>query len=299
MSFSVGAFSKLSMNGKIIDFKAIDPADSADHLVDPSKDRITGSRIPQGDNVSPGLVSRRHHILTEPTAEEFAVLLPLMGIPVSSGNTYILGETVPSFPMIIDRVAKVMTYSASYVDKWILRGQKGLKPWALELQVVSLAETRGAAGSFSSTALATKTGPYPFSKGTLTLDGTEFKFDQFALAGDNHVLLRYNNAETADDAMSTGSDIILATSIPYSTSSEIALFDDGTAATRSDGFDGALAFTLGNVSTTFAFGNMKAPNQLPKISSKFDEIRLPRYFSVYEQNSNDQLTVVHDSDPSA
>lgn len=296
MSFSVGTFSALSLGGTRIHFKKIDPTDSAHHLVDAAQGRITGSRFPRSEYVVPGQEVHRHHILLEPTAEEFAVLLPLMGIPVTSGTTYTISETLSSFSMIIDRVAKVHTYGTSYVDKWILRGQKGLKPWALELQIVSLGDTEGAAGSFTPTPPATATGPYPFSKGTMTLGGTGYAFDQFVLACDNRVLLRYNNAETADDAMATGCELILATSLPY-TATEAGLFTTGSGSNRADGVVATLAFSLAGVSTSFAIANVKTPNQPPKIESKFAEVRLPRYFTGYATSGTALLVVTHDSTP--
>lgn len=288
--------SQLAIGGYKICFRQI-VSETKYELVDGSEGRICGSRFPQADNVVPGMKMFRHRILMEPTAEELDYLLVAMGLTESPTDTFSLGEEVASFAMIIDRVAKVHTYATCYCDKAILRGQRGSKPVSLELQIISTSESEGNAGSFSANSISTRTGPYAFNgMSTLSIGGTPYQHDQFALMVDHKLAPRYNNAVTPDDVNATSCDIFLATTLPY-TSTEAGLYTTGTGSSRATEIAGIITLAYGNVSTVFTLSYLKYEATPPSIESKFSEIRLPLFYRAYADGANLPLVVTHDGTP--
>ncbi len=89
---------------------------------------LRGTRSHVADDTRVGPYTAGGMLVLEPTPEDLAIWLPriLGGTPTgSSPKTYPLAETLPSFTLAIDRVAKVFTYAGCKVNRAILSGAQG------------------------------------------------------------------------------------------------------------------------------------------------------------------------------
>lgn len=289
---------QLALNGKEFCFVSVQNQ-SVWHLVDGSDRTMCGVLDHISAHVVPGITVMRCSVLLEPTPEELDVLFPLLGFTESPTDTFTITDTIPAFTMIQDLSAKVHTYSGCKVDKWFLRGQKGLTPVTLELQILGLSMSEGAAGSFSADAISA-TGPYAFSMGTLTLRSETRAFDRFVLMGDHHMNVQHNNSVNATSIAATQRTLALGVSTPYTFSAtasedETALFTDAIAAARAAGTAGILAFANGNgQSTSLALANCKIEPTPPSIPNKA-EVRLDQYYKLYKSGSTAAVIATHDA----
>ena len=153
---SQGAIAQLAINGYQMPFEMIDDQ-SQRHLVDDNDEVITGFFDPIKERVSLGQQWLTLNIRLRPTPLELTQLFPFMRMTVSTGTWTLDADAsgLDSFPVIIDRVAKVHTYSTCYINRYTLHGQKGRKPLALDLQIFGSTFSEGNAGTFSATALQT------------------------------------------------------------------------------------------------------------------------------------------------
>lgn len=278
----------LSIGGVAMCFEKIEPHGSYG-LVNPNSDLVCGDLDQHGELVSEGQILHRHHVLLQPTPQEMDTLLPLMGFDAVSND---LEDAMPSFAMVIDRVAKVHTYATSYVMAWILRGQKGRKPWSLELQIGSLVEAE--TGSVAYGDPTGTTAPYPFVASTFNVFSAARVFDRFALGVDRKAVPRFNNGATADIIVPTENEIYLGVSTPY-TSDEMGIYTSLIGASRVDGSAATLGFARGSDSTVFTMANVKAAAKPPAFMGAHEEVRLDQYYNVFADGTTRALSVAHTS----
>lgn len=284
---SQGAISKLAIGGQQIPFEMIDDQTTR-KLVDDNDEVITGYMDPLSQRVSLGQLDIVVNVRLRPTPLELTALFPQMGMTLDTG-VWGLDESLASFTMIIDRVAKVHTYATCYVNQWTLSGQKGTKPLALDLQIVGTSLTEGNAGSFSATAL-TADGPYPFTAGVLTLRSSTRQFDRFSLSVNHFVERNFENSLTVSCADMTRRRVTLATSVPY-VSANTDLFTTPLASAA--GAAATLVFTKGGQSTSIAITNLKEIARPPGIPGKM-AIRLPLFMRAYRTTSTKTFATTHD-----
>jgi hypothetical protein len=166
-------------------------------LIDDGSQALRGTRDHFEPRAGLGLIDVSGSIVFHPTPDDLDTLLPKILGGAKSTFDFPTAETVPSFLVAIDRVAKVHTYSGCYVDKAIFSGTKGgnIK---LELKIIGTSEAEGAAASFPAlTASVMK--PYQFNQGALKLANTTHIYNQFVLVIDNHLEREFNNSPTATD----------------------------------------------------------------------------------------------------
>lgn len=288
--------SRLQLNGtEICSFTRIE-SHSVYELVDVTDETICGTLERDQSMVTPGVQRHRHHILMHPTPEELNVILPLMGFPETPTDTFTVNDTVPAFTMEIDRVVTIHKYENSKIDKAILRGAKGSKPWMLELQIMSLTEADVGA-TWGGTPAAAMSAPYNLTEGSiLTLEGSAMAFDRYVLVLDREMAIRFNDNEIADALSPTNNNFALGVSTPYTTDEE-DLYLEATAATRADGAGGSLVFSRGNLSTTITFANLKWMANPPSILKKSEEIRLGPFYRIYKDGSTPSVVFTHDITP--
>lgn len=293
---SQGAFAQIAIGGQKIE-TAVRLVDRSTYgLVDPNPETFSGILDNVEETVSAGIQTFALQFLMYPTVDQLDTILPLIGTTEST-DVFTLTDDFSSltFTTIVDRVAKVHTYSNCIIDKAIFRGQKGLKPVSLELHILARTMAEGNAGTFSATT-PTLTAPYAFNTGTLTLSGNTEVFDRFVLAIDNHAVVQHNNSETATSIQPSWRQITLGCSTPY-TSDEIALLTTNIGSTRSDGYAASLVLSRGNYSTTFAIANVKTQANIPDILGLGEEIRLQQFYNCYKDGSTAALIVTHDATP--
>lgn len=288
---SVSTFAKLGLAGTKICFRQI-LDDTVYTKVDDSADTMCGSLDHDSRMVTDGIKIVRFRVIMRPSPQEMSVLLPIMGFTAAGSNYSLVPNFASSkFTSVIDRVAKVSTYTNCMVSKWILSGARGFRSMQLELHIVAEDVSHGAAGSFALSAPATRTAGYPLNKGVLSLAGTQYRFNRFALAVDMMPSVEWNNAVTAGAIEATDRLIAFTVSTPY-TSDEIALIDNAVVADYG-GLAGSLQFSRTGESTLFSMPALHVPVKLPNVPQRA-EIRSPQTYLAYiHSDGSAPLSITH------
>lgn len=258
---------------------------------------LRGTRSHVADDTRVGPYTVGGQLVIEPTPEDLALWLPriLGGTPTgSSPKTYPLAETLPSFTMSIDRVAKVFTYSGCKVSRATFHGAQG-GLLRLSLDIVAQSESLAAAGTFPS--LAPNNGPpYIFSDVTLSLAAAAREVKQFDLVVDNAIATdRFMNSLTITSAPEGDRTIALRTLHAWA-SANSDLYAQALA-----GAAGTLQWTnaLGGspptgYQTTFSFATLQVPDHSPNVPSR-GEFFLNLDMLARKVGSTAELVVTHDS----
>lgn len=293
---SESSVARIAFNGVQMCFEKVDPK-SVWENTDATEENICGTLEREQADVLPGIQRHRHHITMYPTRAELATLLPLAGLAESPAGTFTASDTLPSFDLQIDRVAEAHLYDDSYVDVFILSGQRGRKPLKVQMQIVSKEEEDT---SFSASP-ATAQAPIAFIDGNITSGGFNFMsadrlFDRFALVLNHKVASRFNNNETADYIVPTDHDYSLGISIPY-TATHKDIYDAFTSATRHEGAAGTLQFSRGGLDTLITMGNLKWQANPPAIPGKPEDIRQDIYLQIFKDGSTPSIVITNDATP--
>jgi len=259
--------------------------------------RGTRSRVADDTRIGPYTVGGL--LVVEPTAEDLAIWLPrILGGAATGGSpkTYPLDETLPSFALSIDRVAKVFTYAGCKVNRAVLSGTQG-GLLRLALDVVAKSETVGDAGTFPSLNPSV-TQPYIFSDIALTLAATSREVRQFALTIDNALVTdRFMNSVTIVGAPEGDRTISLNTTHAW------APANTDLYAQALSGAAGTLQLTnaLGGApptgyQTTFSFATLQTPDRSPNVAGR-QEVFLNLEMIARKTSGTAELEVTHDSTP--
>jgi hypothetical protein len=253
------------------------------------RDGIKGTRSHMSLDTRLGNAPVDGTIVLEPTPEDLAIWFPRILGTAANGTSYVLAETIPDFFMVIDRVAKVFTYTKNWVDRATFTGSEG-QPIRLSMDIVGTDETVGNSGTFPALTLAYTT-PYMFSDMVLTLAGSARQVKEFTLVIDNHLNKeRFFNSTTRQLAPSEDRTITLSCTVPYSVEN-VALYAQALA-----GAAGTLVLTNANYSTTFTFGILQVPYDTPNVAGK-GEVMLTLNMIAKKVNTTMELAVTHDSTP--
>lgn len=249
---------------------------------------INGTRSQMKERTRSGqeVVSGAINLHASPTMLD--KLLPRILGANESTDVFALAETLQSFQVMIDRVAKVSTYTDVYVNRAIFRGSSG-GFLELSLEVIAFDESVGNAGTFPALTLLSDA-PYIFEDGTLEIGGTAYSFFDFTLTIDNKLVSRFGNSVTATrTAPSDHREITLEHTNPFGATEAGAIRELAVTGVAVE-----LAFTNGNTSLTFAMPAVQYPPGLNNISGK-GEIPL-RLVGIARQSGTDkELVVTNDS----
>lgn len=257
---------------------------------------LRGTRSHQADDTRVGTYRVGGQIVLEPTPEDLAVWLPRILGADPSGTTYNLAESLPSFTLTIDRVAKVFTYAGCKVNRATFHGAQG-GLLRLSLDLLAQSETVAAAGSFPALSIGS-TQPYIFSDVSLTLASASREVKQFELSIDNGLVAdRFMNSVTIVNAPEGDRTIALRTTHAW-------------AAGNTDLYAQALAGAAGTLQltnplggspptgyqTTFSFGTLQVPDRSPNVPGR-QELLLNLEMIARRSGATAELTVTHDSTP--
>ncbi len=260
---------------------------------------LRGTRSHVADDTRVGPYSVGGQLVLEPTPEDLAIWLPrILGGAASGGDpkTYPLAETLPSFTLSIDRVAKVFTYGGCKINRATFHGSQG-GLLRLMLDIVAQSETVAAAGTFPALTPSV-TQPYIFSDLTLTLAATAREVRQFDLVIDNALVTdRFMNSLTIVAAPEGDRTIALRTMHAWS-------------AANSDLYAQALAGAAGTLQltnalggspptgyqTTFNFATLQVPDREPSVPGR-QEFFLNLEMMARKVGGTAELVVTHDANP--
>lgn len=223
------------------------------------------------------------NILMRPTVVEIDRLLPRIFGAATVANVTSLSDSMIEFQVMVDRVAKVFTYSGCRISRATIQGTSG-GPIEFSLDIEGETESIGNAGTFPSLTIDTGN-MYVFSDLTLTLNSVAREVTSFSLVIDNLLdTSRYMNSVTRAEIPAQDRQVTLTCEVPYTTTNE-ALHDLAVA-----GISGSLAMNNGTSTYTFAFGNLKSAANSPIVGGK-TEIMLPLVFDCYRSGANSEVQV--------
>jgi len=255
---------------------------------------LRGTRSRQADDTRVGPYRVGGQLVLEPTPEDLAIWLPRILGAAPSGTTYNLAETLPSFTLAIDRVARVFTYAGCKVTRATFQGSQG-GLLRLVLDIVAQSESVSAAGTFPSLSLGA-TQPYIFSDVGLNLAGVAREVKQFELMIDNSIVAdRFMNSVTIVNAPEGDRNILLRTVHAW------AAGNTDLYAQALSGAAGVLQWTnsLGGsppsgYQTTFSFATLQVPDRSPNVPGR-SELSLNLEMPARRVGGSAELVVTHDS----
>lgn len=248
---------------------------------------IRGTRSRTKERTRLGLNPVGGNVALQPSPTELNHLLyPILGTAEST-DVFALGETLPAFNWMEDKIAKVYTYAGCKVNQATFSGSPG-QLMNLSLDIVGKTETEGNAGTFPAITFDTDTA-YAWSDAVLTIGGNAYSVMDWSVTINNFVVPRFTNSITATDIAPTDREVMMSITTPF-TSDETAL-----KALTLAGAAATLVLTNGGQSLSFAFANIKHnPNRTPTINGR-GEIVYPQSFKSFMSSTTRELIVTHDS----
>lgn len=254
----------------------------------PDTGGLRGTRSHVIERVRAGLRRVGGTITMQPTAVEWAALLPWILGGTPSETTYPLADALTSRYVTVDRVAKVFTYSGCFVDSATIRGSQG-QPLQLTLNLVGSDETVGNAASFPSLTLDTTTNAFMFHDCVISVASTEYQSRDFEITINNHIdRERFFNSQVLSLTTSPMDRHISSRfSLPYGDA--VAAYNTGAA-----GVAVSVTATNGAVSLAFSMAKVAFPRRSPMVAGR-QEIMLPLEGMAYRSGSTLELVTTLDS----
>jgi hypothetical protein len=247
---------------------------------------MRGTRSAISENVSLGPYTVSGRIIMHPTPSQLANLLPRILGAAAVGNTYALAETVPAFPVLIDRKTKVFTYSDCKVSRALFRSSAG-KPLELTLELEGITESVGAAGTFPALTLGTRQ-PYMHFHAAITLAGASREVNGIEIAIDNGLILDRINNSLMRTALPEGERTIrMICDCPYSID-EADLYNQAVG-----GSAGRVIWTSGASSLAFDFARLQTPDRSPHVLGCDKELPLRLDMTARKSAGTPELVVTN------
>jgi hypothetical protein len=261
--------------------------------VEEFKDRagLRGTRAHNIEATRAGIRRVGGNLRLQPTAVEWASLLPWILGGTPSGTNYPLAETLPAKYVAVNRSdgtdGKVFVYSGVKVNRATIRGTQG-EPLELDLDLVGVDETVGLANSFPALTLDTTTAPFMFHDLVLSIAATEYQAKDVEIVIDHRLDgERFFNSQTRTAIAAQDRMIGVNTQLPYGDAE--AAYNTGIA-----GVAVVATFTNGTVSLAFTMSKVQFPRRSPTAPGR-TEIMLPLQGIAYKSGSTLELTTVLDS----
>lgn len=230
---------------------------------------ISGSRSSRSERTRTGQYEVGGRIAMKISPNDMEKWLPRIFGGALTNSAVALAETIPSFGVLVNRVADTFEYQNCYVNRAVLRGKAGPndeEPEVLDLilDVVAKDESTSPTWPVSEPALGVggDDAPFIFSDLTLSLKSGNRCCTEFALMVDNHLESRFCNSLTATSITPADRTVLLRAVTPF-TSDEVDLYGQALA-----GSTATLNLTNGNTSTTFTFATLQTPDQSPTVKGK-------------------------------
>ena len=315
----IGGLCSMTVNGNVMDFVTFNPGKTAKVLSDGSDKTIRGTLDHYESDTDEGLQFVGFTVSMYMTQQKMAILLPLMGLE-AAGTTYTLKDPLPAtgatspYNIVFDSYGtRSYTYTDCHCGSWSVQGQKGSNPIMIQLTFVAKSVTSAALPNSGVAPMRTTVVAanimYGFTRGTMTIDGAERKFNQFKLKMDYGLKegTEFNNSVTATNICPTEHNLTIDTSVLFSACGDntqellekpMGILSGQAANSLTDGAAFVVSFTrttsAGAVYTTsFTVANVKLIARPPKVD-RDGFIRLPVHGIGY-RTSAARLLVVQNS----
>ncbi|HEV8000911.1 MAG TPA: phage tail tube protein [Planctomycetaceae bacterium] len=225
-----------------------------------------------------------------------ALLAYILGTGPTS-SVYALTETLPSFYLMIDRVAKVFTYGPCYVSKATFTGSPSDPMLKCALTIEAETETVANAGTFPSGMAVDTKRPFIYADAAFTLNGSNtYSAFSWELTIDNNLLAdRFVNELTRSQIPATDRHVTVKMTTAF-TSTEMALYN-----IAAESFGAATAVfsnaeeTISSTQSvlTFTTPYLMWPGKSPNVTKKGDEIHLEIDAMAKKTGSSLELSVTN------
>lgn len=227
-------------------------------------------------------------IVMEPSPEELALLLPWILGAVASGTTFALGDTPLTRYVVIDKIAKVFTYSGAAVARAVFSGSEG-SLMTLSLDILALDEAVANSGTFPSVTYQ-NTAPFQFADCALTILSTTRQVKTWSVTVDNGLIPIYNNSVIPTSIKRQDRHIMFSCQNPF-TSAEVDLYNQALA-----GGAASLVLTNAGYSLEFDFAALQFPQNTPVVPGR---VEIPTNLDGESRmaSTTEALVVILDSTP--
>ena len=243
------------------------------------RDGIRGMRDVFAADVAAGTIDVSGSITIEPTAQDLAFWLPYILGCAAVGANYALGEQLPSFVAVVNRVNGHFAYDGLKVG----RATFGMGPnryLTMGLEVAGVHEYIDGGNTISGNLSLSGGTPYLFQQATLNLGNsgngtaTSREMESFNLTIENSLNTgRYLNSQVRTALPEGERHITMSVGVPWD-SLNTDLYNLAVS-----GVPGNVTLVgAGNMSTVFSFGCLQVPPESPVIQGK-GEILLPLNFT--------------------
>jgi hypothetical protein len=210
-------------------------------------------------------------------------------------DQFTVAESLPTFYMLIHKVAGIFRYDSCYVNRAVFRAQADPEGdnslVEMILDIMAKDETLGITWPSPEPALSTAAGrnPYILHEGVLTIDGDDYEIQDFVLAFDNHIQPRWVNSITATELCPISRSVILRTTNPFTATEFSGLYNNADAKA---GVAATLVFTNGSYSTTFTMAGLQWADTTPVVKGK-QEIPLFLDFQARMKGTDREIVVTN------
>lgn len=218
-------------------------------------------------------------------------------------DVFDVDDALPSFGMLINRVAGTFEYQNCLVDKAIWRTEAGPgddDPEIIEqvLDIKCRGEVVGTSWPTPAPTLSTGSNrnAYIAADGVITIGGTPYAFHDFVLLLDNHVRERWVNSLTPTQLCPQDRTVILRITFPFTASADAVLSGIYQNINRHAGVSATISLTLSGVacSTSFALTSLQWAQRAPTVPGKTD-LRLTVDFGARRTGEASEIVVTNDS----
>lgn len=263
---------------------------------------ITGSRSNYANRVRAGSYQVGGRISTYTCPADLDLWLPRILGAAEAADEFDVADALPTFRVMINRVAGTFQYNNCYVDKAIWRCQGGPgdgEPEVVEqilvIQGLSEDSTVSLPGTLPTLSTASNRTPYVAAEGVLTIGGTPYVFNDFVLLVDNHLQPRWVNSLAPTALCPQDRTVALRVTFPFTAASDAVLSGIYQNASATTGVTATIAMTLTiGCSTTFTFTGLQWAQVSPTVPGKTD-LRLTVDFVARKTGSDSEIVVTNDS----
>jgi hypothetical protein len=260
---------------------------------------ITGTRTQPAERTRYGasVVSGRLYLDASPAALD--LFLPLItASPKDGSDQFPVTETVPSFGVLIDKVARRFEYQNCVINRAIFRGRQKSQGDDSDAELIDMIiEIIGEVETANNPefpaldlAVTDDTRPYVFADSSLQLATIDRHMMNFVLVWDNMLQSRYANSNTPTSLVPRDRLITLRTTNPF-TADELDLYRPADV----HGFTGHMTWTQENMSCKWDFTTLQNPSLTPVIRGK-TEIELLLDMTARGLAGGAEILVTNDSD---
>lgn len=251
---------------------------------------IRGTRSRFGERIVQGQISVGGDINLEPTPDELDYLLPLILGANESTDVFAVADTLQTFWVLVDRVAKCHRYAGCYVSKAVFEFAQN-QLMKLTMSVVGKTETELSSGSFTAGSISALQS-YIIHQLVLTLHGSTRQFERAVLTIDNAPEIKHYGAQAAQ-VINPGDRIVtLATTLPYDTTNA-DVYTNQAAGTWANG---SAVATNGNRSITFTLNSLRALDlKTSEVAQRNAELGLPLTFQAFQTTTTKEISITNDS----